>query len=99
MLGFRGVIVAPAQLIHQMLKMGRQTRGLGAKIFLQPFAHGIADRSAGLTIDLFAVVVDSAHHGVFRFVVISKWLCSINSRRRQWLRPISQMRVFLVKMA
>jgi hypothetical protein len=73
-LGFRLLAVPPAQFIHQMLEMGRQARGLGVKALLQPFAHGVADRSAGLAIDLFAVVVDSAHHGEFRFSVISKGL-------------------------
>jgi hypothetical protein len=71
-LGFRGLVVPPAQFIQEMLKVGRQARGLGVKALLQPFAHGVADRSAGLAIDLFAVVVDSAHHGEFRFSVISK---------------------------
>jgi hypothetical protein len=46
-----------------MLKVGRQTRGLGAKALLQPFSHGVADRSAGLAIDGLAVVGDSAIHG------------------------------------
>jgi hypothetical protein len=54
-----------------MLEMGRQTRGVRTKVLPQPFAHGVADRSAGLAIDLFAVVVDSAVHARFRFLVIS----------------------------
>jgi hypothetical protein len=54
-----------------MLEMGRQARGVRAKVLLQPFAYGVADRSAGLAIDLFAVVVDSTVHGRFRFLVIS----------------------------
>jgi hypothetical protein len=74
--GFRGLVVPPAQFIHQMLEVGRQTRGLGVNISLQPFAHGIADRPAGLAIDLLAVVADSAIHGVFRFLVISSWSAS-----------------------
>ena len=41
--------------------------GLGAKVLLQPFAYGFADRSAGLAIDLFAVVGDLAIHDEFRF--------------------------------
>jgi len=83
MLGFRGFAVATAQLIHEMLKVGGQTRGLGVKILLQPFAYGIADRPAGLAINLFAVIVDSAIHGVFRFKVISMRFHSINSCRRE----------------
>jgi hypothetical protein len=54
-----------------MLEMGRQTRGVRTKVLLQPFAYGVADRSAGLAIDLFAVVVDAAVHGGFRFLAIS----------------------------
>ena len=53
-----------------MLEVGRGTQGLGTKVLLQPLAHGITDRSAGLAIDLFAVVVDPAVHGRFRFLVI-----------------------------
>jgi hypothetical protein len=30
---------------------------------LQPFADGVADRHAGLVIDLFDIVVDSSFHG------------------------------------
>src|SRR5882724_226196 len=52
-----------------MLEMGRQTRGVRTKVLPQPFAYGVADRSAGLAIDLFAV--DSAVHGRFCFLVIS----------------------------
>jgi hypothetical protein len=55
-----------------MLEMGRQTRGVRTKVLLQPFAYGVADRSAGLAIDLFAVVFDPAVHGRFRFLVISR---------------------------
>ena len=37
-------------------------QGLRAKVLLQPFAYGVTDRSAGLAIDLFAVLGDSAVH-------------------------------------
>jgi hypothetical protein len=63
--------VAPAQFVHQMLEMGRQARGFRAKVLLQPFGHGVADRSAGLAIDQFAVVGNSAVHDEFRFLAIS----------------------------
>jgi hypothetical protein len=53
--------IPAAQFIHQMLKVGRGRAG--AQILLQPLADGIADRSAGLAIDLFALVCDSAVHG------------------------------------
>jgi hypothetical protein len=61
--------VPPAQFIQQMLQVGRGRARTEA--LLQPFADGIADRSARLAIELFAVVADSAVHGEFRFVVIS----------------------------
>jgi hypothetical protein len=63
--------VALAQFVHQVIEVGRWTQGLRTKALLQPFAHGVADRSAGLAIDLLAVIGDSAIHGAFRFVVIS----------------------------
>jgi hypothetical protein len=66
------VFVTFAQLGHQMLKVGRQTRGVRAKIPLQPFPHSIANRSAGLAIDLFAVVGDSTVHDEFRILVIAR---------------------------
>jgi hypothetical protein len=62
--------VLPAQLIHQMFQMGRQFGVNRAKVLLQPFAHGVAYRSAGLAIDLFAGIGDSAIHSEFRFVVM-----------------------------
>ena len=59
-----------AQFIHQMFEMRRQGGYFRAEVLLQPFAHGFANRSAGLAIDLFAGVGDSAIHGEFRFGVI-----------------------------
>jgi hypothetical protein len=64
--------VAPAQFIHQMLQVGRKARRLRTQILLQSFAHGIADRSAGPVINLFAVVGDSAVHREFRSISIAK---------------------------
>jgi hypothetical protein len=57
--------VPPAQVIDQLLQAGRG-RMVGAQVLLQPFAYGIADRSAGFTIDLSAVVGDSAIHDRIR---------------------------------
>jgi hypothetical protein len=66
----RAVLAVPlAQFIHQMLKVGRQARRVGTQILLQAFAYGVANRSAGLVIDLFAFVGDSALHGEFRFLI------------------------------
>jgi hypothetical protein len=45
-----------------MLKIGREGRGLRTQVPLQPLADGVADRSAGLAVDLFTVVVCSAIH-------------------------------------
>jgi hypothetical protein len=58
------VIVALAQLIHQMLQMGWQ-HGFRTQILLQPFTDAVADRPQGLAIDLFVFVVDSAVHSEF----------------------------------
>jgi hypothetical protein len=63
--------VALAQFVHQMVEMGRWTQGFQTKILLKPFAYGVADRSAGLAIDLLAVIGDSAVHGEFRFMSFS----------------------------
>jgi hypothetical protein len=63
-------IVKAAQLVQQVLKMGREAR-VRLKVPLQPFAHGVADRSGGVAIDLFAAVADVAVHGGFRFLAIS----------------------------
>jgi hypothetical protein len=63
--------VAPAQFVHQVLEIGRQARGLRAKALLQPFADSVADRAAGVTVDRFAIVGDSAVHDEFRFLAIS----------------------------
>jgi hypothetical protein len=53
-----------------MLKVGRGTQRRRTQVLLQLLADGIADRSARLAIDLFALVDDSAVHGEFRFLVI-----------------------------
>jgi hypothetical protein len=52
-----------------MLEVGRQMRG--TKVLLQPFSHGVTDRSARPAIDWFAIVGDSANHDEFRFSVVS----------------------------
>jgi hypothetical protein len=71
-------------------------RGLGAKALLQPFAHGIADRSAGLAIDPIVVVVDSAVHGEFRFVI--RFRCRwIKSLMRKMFPAVAELSLFLVK--
>jgi hypothetical protein len=53
-----------AQFIHQMRQVRRQSRFLRAEVLLQPFAHGIANRLAGLAVDLFAVVAGGFHDRV-----------------------------------
>jgi hypothetical protein len=50
--------------------MGRQLGVVRAKVLLQPFADGTADRSAGGAIHLFAALVDSVHRG-FRFALVA----------------------------
>jgi hypothetical protein len=50
-------LVLFAQLVHQMIKVGRGLEKLRPYLPLQPFAHGIADRSAGFAIDPFDDIV------------------------------------------
>jgi hypothetical protein len=85
-------VIAPTQFIHQMLEMGRGRAG--TQMLLQPLADGIADRSAGLAIDLFALVGDSAVHGEFRFVVISLSWCRNNSSGGKLFRLIGRLLAF-----
>src|ERR1035437_7884687 len=65
------LVVASAQFIHQKLEVGRGMQGVGTQVLLSPFAYGVADRSAGLAIRLFAFVGYSASHSEFRFIFIS----------------------------
>ena len=63
----RGILaVPPAQFVHQVLEVRGQARSFGAQALLQPFAHGVADRPAGLAVDRFAVVGGPAVHDGFR---------------------------------
>jgi hypothetical protein len=80
-----------------MLEMGRQTRGIRTKVLPQPFAHGVADRSAGLAIDLFAVVVDEPVHGRFRFLVISNEVTQDQVIGMEIVSRHSPIAFFLVK--
>jgi hypothetical protein len=85
-----------AQFVHQVLEVGRQMRSLGAKVLLQPFADGIADRSAGLAIDLFAVIGASAVHG--RVPHPWSFLVMLNKSRGPEMFPaVDQLGAFLVK--
>src|ERR1700688_4108507 len=55
--GSARILAVPlAQLVHQMLEMGRGAQGIGTQALLQPFAHGVANRPAGLAVDPFAVI-------------------------------------------
>jgi len=51
-----------------MLEMDRGTRGLRPQFLLQPLAHGIADGSARLAINLLALVGGVAVHDGFRMI-------------------------------
>jgi hypothetical protein len=53
------------QLLHETLKERRGRRRLLWQFLLQPFADGIADRSAGDAIDFLVI------HDRFRFAFIS----------------------------
>jgi hypothetical protein len=63
----RGVLILSfAQLIHQMLQLGRESGSLGAKILPEPFADRIANGSAGRVIDLVKGLDCPAVHSEFR---------------------------------
>jgi hypothetical protein len=64
-------MILPVQLIHQIAQMGRQFGILGAKVLLQPFADGTADRSAGSPIHLLAALVDWVGHRRFRWAFVA----------------------------
>jgi hypothetical protein len=74
-----------------MLKVGREGRGLRTQVPLQPLADGVADRSAGLAVDLFTVVVCSAIHEA----ALHLFLCDDHNKSR---RP-KLFRRFPVKIA
>jgi hypothetical protein len=57
--------VALSKLVHQSLETGGRPGRIRPQIALQPLAHGVADRSAGLAIDLFADIGGmGSHRGV-----------------------------------
>jgi hypothetical protein len=58
--------VASAQLVRQVLQLRRQARKIRTQVLPQPLAYGVADRSAGLVIELFPDVANSTVHEVFR---------------------------------
>ena len=49
----------------------RREPGFGAQALLEPFAHGIANRAAGASVDLFAVIGEGAIHAGFRWFTIT----------------------------
>jgi hypothetical protein len=51
----RGVVAFP-QFVHQKLQMVRQRRRFRPQAPLQPLAHGLTNRSAGLAIDLLSEI-------------------------------------------
>ena len=81
------LVVPSAQFIHQMLEVGRGKQGVRTQVLLQPFAYGVADRSAGLAIELFAVVADSAIHNEFRFIFIQLVVAEPSNRDANCFPP------------
>ncbi|WP_210161480.1 hypothetical protein, partial [Bradyrhizobium genomosp. III] len=61
MLGSMRVAVALPQLFHELLEMGREL-GFGTQALLEPFAHRIANRTAGPPVDLLTVIGKKASH-------------------------------------
>jgi hypothetical protein len=64
-------VILPLQLVHQISQMARQFGILRAKVLLQPFADGTADRPAGRPIHLLAALVDSVGHRRFRWAFVA----------------------------
>jgi hypothetical protein len=92
----RAVLAVPlAQFIHQMLQVGGQALG-GTEVLLEPLAHGVANRSAGLVINRFAGVGDSAIHSGFRFIFISTRSRQTNSSARRLFPGDDGLPTFLV---
>jgi hypothetical protein len=81
------IAVPPAQFIHQVLELGREARRR-TQALLQMFTDGVANRSARLAIDLFAVVGDSAIHDEFRFVC--PFLVMLDKSRAGELFPVTK---------
>jgi hypothetical protein len=90
--GAAATFVTPAQFAHEVLEMGRQARWLRKKALLQPFTHGVTDRSTGLAIDRFDVVADSAARHEFRVLITqSMKLMSDKSPRRNWFPTVDRL--------
>jgi hypothetical protein len=81
-----------------MLEVGRKARRIGAQALLQPFAHGVTDRSARLVIDPFIAVGDSAVHGRFRLARVSISCCT-KSLERHLFRAMNRLHGFVVKIS
>jgi hypothetical protein len=58
----RSAIFAPAQFFNQVRKTGGRARGLQPKILLQSLSNGLTNRTTGLVVDRFAIVIDSIVH-------------------------------------
>jgi hypothetical protein len=80
-----------------MLEVGREARRLGTQGLLQLLTYGVANRSARLAIDLFAVVGDSAIHNEFRFVAISMGSCRTKSPGWKMFPVLDGLHAFLMK--
>jgi hypothetical protein len=56
----------PPQFLDQALELGCRTHEIRPQALLEPFAHGVTDRSARLAIDFLACMGFKAGHGRFR---------------------------------
>jgi len=81
-------VVLPAQLVEELAQPGGQVGTLGPQILLQPFAHSVADRPAGLVVHLLDVIgIEAKHDGfrrVFRILLISLKRRMPNSAGQDW---------------
>jgi hypothetical protein len=77
--------------------VGRGKQGVRTQVLLQPFAYGVADRSAGLAIELFAVVGDSTVHSEFRFIFVAIGGRKTKSPGCELFPAVGRLRAVLVK--
>src|SRR5580700_1408837 len=68
----------PVELVEQMLEVRRGDHHLRLEVLLQPLAHRIADRPAGLAGDGLAVLDFEGRHGssVLAFVALKSRYCN-----------------------
>jgi hypothetical protein len=88
--------ILQSQLVHQVLKLGRQNGRFGNQILPQPVSDGLADLRAGRTVDLLVFIDISVGHCISRLAFISARSHQIKSGGAE-LFPISSITCLLGK--